>query len=166
MEIGKDNPVSGSKHLFEGIKSDSVFLTLKYKVVKKPLEYGGEISSSIRSDLDMLNIPASIIKRASIAAYEAEMNILSYTDGGDFTIILHANSIEMRIEDSGPGIPDIDKAMRPGYSTAPDWIRALGFGAGMGLVNIKNSSDEFKITSNVGVGTCLEIKIRMEGKCI
>ena len=93
------------------------------------------------------------------------MNLLSYAGGGVFTLVLKADSLNMKIKDSGPGIPDIEKAMEPGYSTAPDWVRELGFGAGMGLLNIKNCSDEFRISSKVGEGTLLEVDINMEEKC-
>ncbi len=151
--------------LLKGIGTESAVLTLNYDVEPKSLEYGGEISSSIRDDLYKLGLPGDIIRRAAIAAYEAEMNLLSYAGGGVFTLALTADSLSMKIEDKGPGIPDIDKAMEPGWSTAPDWVRELGFGAGMGLVNIKSCSDEFKISSTVGLGTLLEIDINMEGKC-
>ena len=151
--------------LLKNIESESAVLTLNYNVEPKSLEYEGEISSSIRSDLYKLSLPGSIVRRAAIAAYEAEMNLLSYAGGGVFTLILKADSLNMKIEDSGPGIPDIEKAMEPGYSTAPDWVRELGFGAGMGLGNIKNCSDNFKISSTVGEGTVLSVDINLEEKC-
>ncbi|MCK5198674.1 MAG: CBS domain-containing protein [Spirochaetales bacterium] len=150
---------------FNNIESDSAVLTLNYNVEAKSLEYGGEVSSSIRADLYKLGLPGSIVRRAAIAAYEAEMNLLSYAGGGVFTLILKKDSLNMKIEDNGPGIPDIEKAMEPGYSTAPDWVRELGFGAGMGLQNIKNCSDKFRISSKVGEGTLLVIDINMEEKC-
>ena len=151
--------------LLKNIESESAVMTLNYNVEAKALEYGGEISSSIRADLYKLGLPGSIVRRAAIAAYEAEMNLLSYAGGGVFTLVLKADSLNMKIKDSGPGIPDIEKAMEPGYSTAPDWVRELGFGAGMGLLNIKNCSDEFRISSKVGEGTLLEVDINMEEKC-
>lgn len=151
--------------LLSHIHSSSAIITLNYTVEQKSLEYGGEVSSSIRSDLYKLGLPGSIVKRTAIAAYEAEMNLLSYAKGGEFTIKLDVELLKMRIEDSGPGIPDVEKAMEPGYSTAPEWIRELGFGAGMGLQNIKNCSDNFEISSTVGEGTVLLVDIEMEGKC-
>ena len=151
--------------LLSSIDSKSSVLTLNYEVEPKELEYGGEISSTIRSDLYKLGLPGDIIRRTAIAAYEAEMNLLSYAGGGMFTIELTSTSLSMKIEDNGPGIPDIEKAMEPGWSTAPDWVRELGFGAGMGLVNIKSCSDKFRINSTVGIGTSLDIDISMEGKC-
>ncbi len=150
--------------LFSNIQSSSALVTLSYIVKQKPLEYGGEISSSIRADLYKLGLPGSIVRRTAIAAYEAEMNLLSYAGGGLFTINLNEEILDMKIEDTGPGIPDVEKAMEPGYSTAPDWVRELGFGAGMGLQNIKNCSDNFKIESTVGEGTVLLVNINMEDK--
>jgi anti-sigma regulatory factor (Ser/Thr protein kinase)/CBS domain-containing protein len=151
--------------LLKNIDSGSAVMTLNYIVEAKSLEYGGEISSSIRADLYKIGLPGSIVRRAAIAAYEAEMNLLSYAGEGVFTLIINADSLNMRIEDQGPGIPDVDKAMQPGFSTAPDWVRELGFGAGMGLMNIKNCSDNFKIKSTVGVGTVLDVDIIMEVEC-
>lgn len=161
----KENAERKTDCLLNNIESKSAVMTLNYNVEAKSLEYGGEVSSSIRADLYKLGLPGSIVRRAAIAAYEAEMNLLSYAGGGLFTLILNANSLNMKIEDSGPGIPDIEKAMEPGYSTAPDWVRELGFGAGMGLQNIKNCSDNFSINSTVNEGTVLYVDINMEGKC-
>jgi len=151
--------------LLNNIQSSSALVTLNYIVKQKPLEYGGEISSSIRADLYKIGLPGSIVRKTAIAAYEAEMNLLSYAGGGLFTIKLNSELLNMKIEDTGPGIPDIKKAMEPGYSTAPEWVRELGFGAGMGLQNIKNCSDNFKIDSTVGEGTVLLVNINMEDKC-
>ena len=162
---GKEEAEHKNDCLLKNIESESAVLTLNYSVEPKSLEYGGEISSSIRADLYKFGLPGSIVRRVAIAAYEAEMNLLSYAGGGVFTLVLKSDSLSMKIDDSGPGIPDIEKAMEPGYSTAPDWIRELGFGAGMGLINIRSCSDTFKINSTVGVGTCLEVGINMEEKC-
>lgn len=151
--------------LLKNIESESAVLTLYYNVEPKSLEYGGEISSSIRADLYKLGLPGSIVRRVAIAAYEAEMNLLSYAGGGVFTLLLNAETLNMKIEDTGPGIPNVKKAMEPGFSTAPNWVRELGFGAGMGLQNIKNCSDNFKINSTVGEGTVLYIDINMEEEC-
>jgi len=166
-ELDIDDKIEEQKDdcLLKNIQSSSALITLSYIVDQKPLEYGGEISSSIRSDLYKLGLPGSIVRRTAIAAYEAEINLLAYAGGGLFTINLNTNLLNMKIEDTGPGIPDVDKAMEPGYSTAPDWVRELGFGAGMGLLNIKNCSDNFKIESTIGKGTVLLVHINMEGKC-
>jgi len=151
--------------ILNNIESVSALLTLNYIVEQKSLEYGGEISSSIRADLYKLGLPGNIVRKTAIAAYEAEINLLAYAGGGTFTITLSSELLNMKIEDHGPGIPDVDKAMEPGYSTAPDWVRELGFGAGMGLQNIKNCSDSFTIKSTVDEGTLLIIDINMEGIC-
>jgi len=165
MDNEREQTEIGNDCLLNNIQSSSAIVTLSYIVEQKSLEYGGEISSSIRADLYKLGLPGSIVRRAAIAAYEAEMNLLSYAGGGIFTINLNTELLNMKIEDTGPGIPDVEQAMEPGYSTAPDWVRELGFGAGMGLQNIKNCSDNFTIRSTVGEGTLLLVDINMEGKC-
>ncbi len=161
----KEKAEESEDFILNYIESESSHLTLNYNVEAKPLEYGGEVSSSIRADLYRLGLSGRTVRRAAIAAYEAEMNLLSYAAGGVFTLNLKRDLLNMKIEDSGPGIPDVDKAMEPGYSTAPDWVRELGFGAGMGLQNIKNCSDNFSISSSVGVGTRLVVDINLEEQC-
>jgi len=103
-----------------------------------------------------------IQRRVAIAAYEAEMNLIIHTDnGGELIAEIQPEVIRIVATDNGPGIPDIEQAMQPGFSTAPNWIRELGFGAGMGLANIKKCSDSMKLESQVGVGTRLEIVIKV-----
>jgi anti-sigma regulatory factor (Ser/Thr protein kinase)/CBS domain-containing protein len=167
LDINDNNEVFEKKIdcLINNLQTSSALITLNYEVEQKSLEYGGEISSSIRADLYRLGLPGEIVRRTAIAAYEAEMNLLSYAGGGNFIIQLDKETLNMKIEDNGPGIPDVEKAMEPGYSTAPDWVRELGFGAGMGLQNIKNCSDNFNITSTLGKGTVLLVDINMEGLC-
>lgn len=160
-----ENKENKTNCLLSKIEAKSAAMKLNYIVEAKSLEYGGEISSSIRSDLYKIGLPGSIVRRAAIAAYEAEMNLLSYAEGGVFTLLVNPETLNMKIEDNGPGIPDVKKAMEPGFSTAPNWVRELGFGAGMGLQNIKNCSDNFKINSTVGEGTVLYIDINMEEEC-
>ena len=96
-----------------------------------------------------------------MATCEAEMNIIVFTDGGEITINLEEETIRVTAIDDGPGIPDIEKAMKPGFSTAPDWVREMGFGAGMGLPNIKNCSDEMHIESTPDKGTHLEFVVNL-----
>ncbi|MDA3810039.1 MAG: CBS domain-containing protein [Spirochaetaceae bacterium] len=151
-----------ASHIFEDLKADSVNISMKFHVANTPMEFGGEIASSLRTALQNLGLEGDMIRRAGIASYEAEMNLLAYAGGGDFFIDVNPEHIRIVITDKGPGIPDIKQAMEPGYSTAPDWVRELGFGAGMGLNNIDNCSDKFIITSEVGVGTVLEIIIDLE----
>ena len=104
-----------------------------------------------------------MIRRVAVATYEAEMNIVIFTDGGELVAEVRPDSIRIDALDKGPGIPDIERAMQPGYSTAPTWVQEMGFGAGMGLPNIKKNSDDFRIESKVGIGTTLWITIRHKG---
>ena len=104
-------------------------------------------------------IPTEVIRRTSIAAFEAEMNTIIYAVAGMMQYSITSGMIKVVIQDMGPGIPDIDQAMREGYSTAPDYIREMGFGSGMGLPNIKKNADRLTITSKVGEGTTLEFVI-------
>lgn len=151
-----------SGHIFEDIEADSVNLTLNYHVADTPMEFGGEVASSLRTALQNLGLNSDVVRRAGIACYEAEMNLLAYAGGGDFTVDISKKNIKILVSDKGPGIPDIKQAMEPGFSTAPDWVRELGFGAGMGLNNINECSDNFHITSEVNKGTDLEITIHWE----
>lgn len=148
-----------ASHLFDDLLADSVTLVLRYKVRGRDLAHAGEASSALRQTLSRLGIAPSLVRRAAIACYEAEMNIVLYADEGEITAEVLPSRIRLVFSDRGPGIPDIEQAMKPGYSTAPDWVRELGFGAGMGLPNIKSCADEMKLESTVGVGTHLEVCI-------
>ncbi|MBN2653206.1 MAG: ATP-binding protein [Spirochaetales bacterium] len=119
----------------------------------------GEASSEIKKLLKTLGLPAQAIKRTAVSMYEAEVNLVIHGGGGEGFVEISPETILIRFEDKGPGIPDIDLAMQEGYSTAPDHIREIGFGAGMGLPNIKKNSDELTINSVVGEGTTVTIKI-------
>ncbi|HEX3031387.1 MAG TPA: ATP-binding protein [Bacillota bacterium] len=119
----------------------------------------GEASSNIKHILQLVGYPPAVIRRAAIAAYEAEMNIAIHASQGKLMAVIRPESIEIIAEDSGPGIPDIELAMQVGWSTAPAHIREMGFGAGMGLPNIKRCADEFDIESSVGQGTRLRVLI-------
>lgn len=119
----------------------------------------GEASSSIKHILQLVGYPPAVIRRAAVAAYEAEMNIAIHAGQGKLTAIIKPDCIEIIADDSGPGIPDLDLAMKVGWSTAPSHIREMGFGAGMGLPNIKKCADEFSIDSSVGNGTRLRLLI-------
>jgi len=106
-----------------------------------------------------LGFQPDTIRRVAITAFEAEMNIVIYTTGGELVATIQEDKISISAIDSGPGIPDIKKAMRKGYSTAPDWVREIGFGAGMGLPNIKQYSDKMTLQSKVNEGTNLNFII-------
>lgn len=113
----------------------------------------GIASTRIKAALKMLGIPSDLIRRTSIVAYEAEMNLVIHGGGGIMKIEVHPCFIEIIARDEGPGIPNISKAMEEGFSTATDKIREMGFGAGMGLPNIKRNSDSMKVNSEIGKGT-------------
>jgi anti-sigma regulatory factor (Ser/Thr protein kinase) len=121
----------------------------------------GKASITIRGILREIGIHPSLVRRVAIASYEAEMNVVLYAYKGTMELKVTPKDIHVTVEDEGPGIPDIELAMQEGYSTASDEIREMGFGAGMGLSNIKKNADTFIIRSVVGKGTSLEIAIQL-----
>lgn len=123
-------------------------------------ETAGEASSKIKRLLQRIGIRSDIIRRVAIACYEAEMNVIIHACSGVIQAAIYPGHTELTVEDQGPGIADIDLAMQEGYSTAPDHIREMGFGAGMGLPNMMRCTDEFDIKSTVGVGTKIRMVIR------
>lgn len=108
-----------------------------------------------------MGVDPDIVRKVAISLYEGEINMVIHSYGGTIEVIISQDKIEMILEDRGPGIKDIELAMRAGYSTAPDNIRSLGFGAGMGLPNIKKNTDDLKIESKVGVGTTLRMIVNI-----
>ncbi len=138
--------------------SDGVFF-----LTGKDFTNAGSASSNLKSILENMGIPADIVRRASIAAFEAEMNAIIYAVAGMLSYSITPEAVKVTLQDMGPGIPDIDLAMKEGYSTAPDYIREMGFGSGMGLPNIKKNTDKLTINSVVGEGTTLEFVIYLEG---
>lgn len=122
----------------------------------------GKVSMQLKKELVELKLNEEIVNRACTAAFEAEMNVIIHAAAGWLRYYITPEKLRIMIEDMGPGIKDIGLAMKDGYSTAPDWVRAMGWGAGMGLPNIKKNSDEFKIDSVVGEGTSLEIIIYID----
>jgi CBS domain-containing protein/anti-sigma regulatory factor (Ser/Thr protein kinase) len=149
-------------HFFNEVHADETTLVFRYRVAGDDIGAGGAASSKLKKNLGYLNIHPEIIRRAAIASYEAEMNLIIYGGGGTITATLDARKIIIEVIDSGPGIPDVEQAMKPGFSTASDWVRELGFGAGMGLPNIKSCAEHFEIESTVGTGTTLHITIPLE----
>ncbi len=127
----------------------------------KDFTNAGAASSSLKGVLEKRGVPQDIIRRTAIAAFEAEMNVIIYAVAGMMKYRISNTEISVTIQDMGQGIPNIDLAMTEGYSTAPDYIREMGFGSGMGLPNIKKSTDHFVINSMVGEGTTLEFTIRL-----
>jgi CBS domain-containing protein/anti-sigma regulatory factor (Ser/Thr protein kinase) len=151
-----------ASHIFEDIISDRTSLLLRYRVPARDLSRGGAASSKIKRAIERLGGNPPIARRVGVAAYEAETNLIIHTDrGGEMVVEIQPDQVYIVATDQGPGIADIEQAMRPGFSTAPDWIRAMGFGAGMGLRNIKNCADDMKLRSEVGVGTRLEMWVRI-----
>ena len=119
----------------------------------------GQASVQMKKNLRQLGLPPEIIRRVSIAMYEGEINMVIHAGGGHVTATITPDAVKVVFTDHGPGIPNVELAMRAGWSTAPQNIRALGFGAGMGLPNIKKYSDDFDIQTEVGKGTTLSITV-------
>jgi CBS domain-containing protein/anti-sigma regulatory factor (Ser/Thr protein kinase) len=152
-----------ASHLFEDINSDRTSLILRYAIKQGDFTHGGAASSYIKRALMRLGANPQIARRCAIAAYEAEMNLIIHTtNGGIIRVEIEPHQITMEAYDDGPGIKDIELAMRPGYSTATEEIRELGFGAGMGLVNIHRCVDSMKLESTWGKGTRLRMKLFLQ----
>jgi CBS domain-containing protein/anti-sigma regulatory factor (Ser/Thr protein kinase) len=152
-----------ASHLFEDIPSDRTSLNLSYQVKVGDFTNAGRASSQLKQALGRLGIDPRLVRRVAVAAYESEMNIVIHSiTGGTLAAEVTSERIAIRATDQGPGIPDVERALQPGFSTAPDWIREMGFGAGMGLANIRTSVDEFQLTSTVPTGTRLKAVIYLK----
>ena len=136
-------------------------LKLHYDIDKKDFINAGEASSSVKKVLRKLGVNPECVRNLAIAMYEAEINMVIHANGGVIDVEISPECIHVVLADSGPGISDIQLAMQEGYSTAGDNVRELGFGAGMGLPNIKKYADDLKITTEIGVGTTVEIKVNI-----
>jgi len=132
-------------------------LSQHFEITGRDFSNAGKASTSIKEILQEIGIDSSITVRASIAAYEAEMNVVMYAKKGVLTLNITPEKLRLKLEDEGPGIGDIEMAMQEGFSTATDEMREMGFGAGMGLPNIKKNADRFEISSTPGIGTSLDI---------
>ena len=121
----------------------------------------GQASAQVKKNLRQLGMPTEVIRRIAIAMYEGEINMVIHANGGDADVVVTEDYIEIILKDTGPGIPDIDRAMQEGFSTATDSIRSLGFGAGMGLPNMKRYTDSMKIDTEVGVGTTITMRVNL-----
>ncbi|MEA3317659.1 MAG: anti-sigma regulatory factor [Bacteroidota bacterium] len=135
---------------------------LEYNIQGGDFSNAGTASSAIKKVLKQIMSNQKIIRRVVVALYEAEVNIVAHAFSGKISVDIDVNKIEIFVKDKGPGISDIEKAMENGYSTASDEVREMGFGAGMGLANIKNNTSEFEIKSELGVGTELFIKVDLK----
>jgi anti-sigma regulatory factor (Ser/Thr protein kinase) len=133
----------------------------EFAITGRDFSNAGSISTKIKEILQEIGIDPAIIRRAAIAAYEAEMNVVMYSNQGIFTLHLTPYKVHFKVEDKGPGIENIDLAMQEGFSTATEEMREMGFGAGMGLPNIKKNADKFGIASIPGKGTTLEITFNL-----
>ena len=134
-------------------------LVFKFTVDGDDFTSAGQASVQVKKNLRQLGIDAEVIRKVSIAMYEGEINMVIHAGGGEAEVKVTADYIEILLEDKGPGISDIDQAMQEGFSTAPDQIRSLGFGAGMGLPNMKRYTDYMQISSTVGVGTKIVMRV-------
>ena len=136
-------------------------LTFHFDVNGEDFTSAGQASVRFKKNMRELGVDPEIIRRASIAMYEGEINMVIHAHGGVADVEVSEDAIKIVLKDQGPGIPDIKKAMQEGYSTAPDNIRSLGFGAGRGLPNMTRYTDEMQIESTVGVGTTVTMKINL-----
>lgn len=136
-------------------------IVLNYQVSGDDFTRAGEASSDVKNKLKQMGVNPDAIRKVAIAMYEGEINMVIHANGGDITVEISPDEISMVLKDTGPGIPDVDLAMQEGYSTAKEEIRSLGFGAGMGLPNMKKYSDTMNIDTTVGVGTTITMTVDM-----
>lgn len=134
-------------------------LIFNYQISGDDFTRAGEASSDVKNKLKIMGIDNNVIRKVAIAMYEGEINMVIHANGGNITVEIGPDNIRMILADTGPGITDIDKAMEQGYSTAPEEVRALGFGAGMGLPNMKKYSDYMDIDTTIGVGTTVTMDV-------
>ena len=136
-------------------------LIYTYDIDGSDFTRAGEASSAVKNRLKMLGVDSAAIRKTAIAMYEGEINMVIHADGGTITVSISDDAITMVLADRGPGIPDIDQAMQEGFSTARPEVRSLGFGAGMGLPNMKRFTDEMKIDTVLGKGTTITMKVNL-----
>jgi anti-sigma regulatory factor (Ser/Thr protein kinase) len=135
-----------------------------FTVIGDDFDHAGEASRNIKTILRQINLSGEVVRKATLIAYESEINIVSYATQGIIRLSISPEHILIEAVDEGQGIPDIELAMQPGWSTASQKVREMGFGAGMGLCNIKRFSDTFHISSEVGKGTHLKARIKLKGE--
>lgn len=136
-------------------------MSLSFPIAGGDFTQAGEASSKIKRTLQQIGIIPAVIRRVAVSTYEAEMNIVIHAWRGQLTLTIWPDHIEIVADDEGPGISNLELAMQEGYSTAPDRIRELGFGAGMGLPNMQRSADEMQVDTTVGQGTRVTMKINI-----
>ena len=135
-------------------------MKLHYEVDGDDFTRAGETSSKVKKTLNQLGFDPKVVKKVAIAMYEGEINMVIHANGGTIDVDISPEEIVIVMQDVGPGIPDIEKAMQEGFSTADHNVRELGFGAGMGLPNMKRYSDEMSIDTEVGKGTCVKLVVK------
>jgi CBS domain-containing protein/anti-sigma regulatory factor (Ser/Thr protein kinase) len=133
-----------------------------YRLARYDFEHAGRASAELKKELKARGVPPKVIRRAAIASYELEINIVAHSHGGTFSVLIDVGRVRITANEFGPGIPDVEDAMTEGFSTANDWIRSQGFGAGMGLPNAKRVADEFEIQSGVEMGTMVKAIVYLE----
>ncbi|MCY1719719.1 ATP-binding protein [Prolixibacteraceae bacterium Z1-6] len=133
-------------------------MNLNFEIASGDFSKAGRASSHIKKVLKQLQVEPKVIKRIVVAIYEAEVNVVAHSVGGTLSAVIDEIGIQVELKDNGPGIEDIEKAMKKGYSTASKKVRDMGFGAGMGLPNIKKNTDELSIKSKVGEGTTVTFR--------
>ena len=133
-----------------------------FEVKKDDFVSAGEVSAKIKRTLKKLGVDSAVLRRISVCSYEVELNLVIHSLGGTIDFSVDQDAITLLVKDCGPGIPDLNLAMREGWSTAPESVRTMGFGAGMGLPNMKRNADEFDIQSTVGVGTEILMKFHLK----
>ena len=136
-------------------------IVLKYEISPDDFTRAGEASSDVKGKLKQLGVSPEAIRKVAIAMYEGEINMVIHANGGEITVEITPVEIKMILADVGPGIPDVEQAMKAGYSTAPDEVRSLGFGAGMGLPNMKKYTDDMAIETKMGAGTTITMIVRI-----
>ncbi|MCI8659860.1 MAG: anti-sigma regulatory factor [Lachnospiraceae bacterium] len=136
-------------------------IVLKYGISPDDFTRAGEASSDVKGKLKQLGVSPEAVRKVAIAMYEGEINMVIHAKGGEITVEITPSEIKMILADVGPGIPDVEQAMKAGYSTAPDEVRSLGFGAGMGLPNMKKYTDDMRIDTTIGVGTTITMIVRL-----
>lgn len=141
-------------------ESDAM-MHLTYTVLGDDFTRAGEASGDVKRKLKKMGADPEVTRKVAIVMYEGEINMVIHAGGGEIDVYITPEEVRMILTDHGPGIEDIEKAMQAGYSTAPDNIRTLGFGAGMGLPNMKKYSDEMEIRTKVGEGTVVEMSVKM-----
>jgi len=145
----------------QGPAPEEILLSESFSITGNDYERGGEVATRVKAILRDLGVSPDVLRRLSIANFEAEMNLIMYANEGELELQVLPDAIRVVVSDRGPGIPDIEMAMQEGFSTATPEMRARGFGAGLGLPNIRKSTDEFAIESTVGIGTTLRYAVHL-----